>query len=56
VLRIAPPLADFPSADAVADSTRVNAAIEAMVREAPSQYLWLHRRFKRRPPGMPSPY
>ena len=56
VLRIAPPLADFPSSDAVADSARVNAAIEAMVREAPSQYLWLHRRFKRRPPGVPSPY
>lgn len=56
VLRIAPPLADFPTGDAVADSARVNAAIEAMVREAPSQYLWLHRRFKRRPPGVPSPY
>ncbi len=56
VLRIAPPLPDFPSSDAVADSARVNAAIEAMVREAPSQYLWLHRRFKRRPPGLHSPY
>jgi Kdo2-lipid IVA lauroyltransferase/acyltransferase len=22
-----------------------------MVREAPDEYLWLHRRFKRRPPG-----
>lgn len=56
VLRIAPALADFPSSDAIADSAQVNAAIEAMVREAPSQYLWLHRRFKRRPPGMSSPY
>lgn len=56
VLRIAPPLADFPSSDPVADSARVNAAIEAMVREAPSQYLWIHRRFKRRPEGMQSPY
>ena len=56
VLRIAPPLEDFPSTDATLDSTRVNAAIEAMVREAPSQYLWIHRRFKRRPPGLESPY
>ncbi|MNR51215.1 Lipid A biosynthesis lauroyl acyltransferase [compost metagenome] len=56
MLRIGAPLADFPSSDATVDSTRVNAAIEAMVREAPSQYLWIHRRFKRRPPGMKSPY
>ncbi|BDU18025.1 LpxL/LpxP family Kdo(2)-lipid IV(A) lauroyl/palmitoleoyl acyltransferase [Lysobacter auxotrophicus] len=56
VLRVGAPLADFPSNDAAADSTRVNAAIEAMVREAPTQYLWIHRRFKRRPPGMTSPY
>lgn len=51
VLRIAPALTDFPSNDAAADTARVNAAIEAMVREAPAQYLWVHRRFKRRPPG-----
>ena len=51
VLRVAPPLADFPSQDVVADTTRVNAAIEAMVREAPAQYLWIHRRFKRQPEG-----
>lgn len=56
VLRIAPPLPDFPSQDATADSARVNAAIEAMVREAPSQYLWIHRRFKRRPDGEAAPY
>ena len=51
VLRIGEPLAPFPGDDAVADSARVNLAIEAMVREAPSQYLWLHRRFKRQPDG-----
>ena len=52
VLRIGEPLAPFPTDDAVADSTAVNAAIEAMVREAPTQYLWLHRRFKRQPDGV----
>jgi len=56
VLRIAPALADFPSHDAAADTARVNAAIEAMVREAPAQYLWVHRRFKRRPEGAPPVY
>lgn len=52
LLRIAAPLPDFPGTDATADSARVNAAIEAMVREAPSQYLWIHRRFKRQPDGV----
>jgi Kdo2-lipid IVA lauroyltransferase/acyltransferase len=56
LLRIGAPLADFPSDDPVADTARVNAAIEAMVREAPSQYLWIHKRFKRRPPGLPPVY
>lgn len=55
-LRIGAPLADFPSADVEADTARVNAAIEAMVREAPAQYLWVHKRFKRRPPGEPPLY
>ncbi len=56
VLRLGAPLDGFPSSDALADSTRVNAAIEAMVLEAPSQYLWIHRRFKRRPQGEEKPY
>lgn len=56
VLRVDPPLADFPGNDPQADTARVNAAVEAMVREAPAQYLWIHRRFKRRPPGEPALY
>lgn len=50
-LKLSPALTDFPTADATADTARVMAAIEAMVREAPSQYLWIHRRFKRQPDG-----
>jgi KDO2-lipid IV(A) lauroyltransferase len=55
-LRLGAPLENFPGDDVVADTTRVNAAIEAMVREAPAQYLWAHKRFKTRPPGMPPVY
>lgn len=55
LLRVGAPLADVPG-DPLGDTTRVNAAIEAMVREAPTQYLWIHRRFKRRPPGEPALY
>lgn len=54
-LRLSPALDDFPSADATADTARVMAGIERMARAAPAQYLWIHRRFKRRPDGA-SPY
>jgi KDO2-lipid IV(A) lauroyltransferase len=55
-LRLSPPLPGFPTADATADTARVMAAIEATVRAAPAQYLWIHRRFKRRPDGVGDPY
>lgn len=50
-LEVKPPFENFPSQDAVADTARVMATIEAMVRAAPTQYLWMHKRFKRRPDG-----
>jgi KDO2-lipid IV(A) lauroyltransferase len=50
-LRLSPAFAGFPTSDAVADTGRVMAAIEAMVRGVPAQYLWIHRRFKRQPEG-----
>lgn len=56
VLRLEAPLEPFPTVDAIADTTRVNAAIERMVRESPAQYLWAHKRFKTRPQGMPPVY
>jgi Kdo2-lipid IVA lauroyltransferase/acyltransferase len=50
-LTLSPALDGFPSQDATADTARVIAGIEAMARAAPEQYLWIHRRFKRRPDG-----
>lgn len=55
-LRLGAPLEGIPSNDAAADTARVNAQIEQMVREAPEQYLWVHKRFKTRPPGEPKLY
>lgn len=50
-VEILPPLENFPSDDEMADIQRVNDLIEAQVRKYPEQYLWVHRRFKTRPPG-----
>lgn len=55
-IEILPPLADFPSHDLAADTARINALIETAVRSAPEQYLWVHRRFRPRRNGEPSPY
>ncbi|MEM7706044.1 MAG: LpxL/LpxP family Kdo(2)-lipid IV(A) lauroyl/palmitoleoyl acyltransferase [Pseudomonadota bacterium] len=51
-----PALEGVPSDDALADMTRINAEMERIIRECPEQYMWLHRRFKNRPPGEASVY
>ncbi|UXY15296.1 lipid A biosynthesis lauroyl acyltransferase [Chitiniphilus purpureus] len=56
VTRFYPAWTGFPSGDAEADTRRMNAFIEARVRECPAQYYWLHRRFKTRPEGESDPY
>ena len=50
-LRVEPTWPNWPSADPVADAARYMAELEKVVREHPEQYLWVHRRFKTRPPG-----
>lgn len=50
-VEIKEPLKNFPSGDDLADATAVNAVVESVVRRHPEQYLWVHRRFKTRPPG-----
>jgi Kdo2-lipid IVA lauroyltransferase/acyltransferase len=56
VLRLGAPLEGLPSTDAETDTQQVNQSIEQMVREAPEQYLWVHKRFKTRPEGYPEVY
>lgn len=44
---IGPPLTPFPTEDALADASCMNAAIEEGIRRMPEQYLWTYKRFKR---------
>jgi KDO2-lipid IV(A) lauroyltransferase len=42
--------------DIEVNTARFTEAIERMVRQYPDQYLWIHRRWKTRPPGEPPIY
>jgi len=55
-LEFLPALENFPSGDAEADAIRLNALLEDIVRRAPEQYYWVHRRFKGRPDNYPDAY
>ena len=55
-LTLYPALEQFPGASPEVDSARINAFLEARIREQPAQYLWVHRRFKTRPDGQPPFY
>ena len=48
---LAPPLID-----AETTARWMNAIVEKCIMLAPEQYMWLHRRFKTRPQGVPSRY
>ena len=53
---LGPALEDFPSGDDLADADRLNSVLESQIERRVEQYLWVHRRFKTRPPGMPPVY
>ena len=42
--------------DVTTDTQRVHSQLESVIREYPDQWLWIHRRWKTRPPGEPSLY
>jgi KDO2-lipid IV(A) lauroyltransferase len=54
VLRFYPPVA--MTGDAEADTQALHRILEDVIRKYPDQWLWIHRRWKTRPPGEPSPY
>lgn len=51
LIKIEPPLHNFPSATDKQDCVRINQWIECAIAAQPEQYLWAHRRFKTRPEG-----
>jgi len=54
VLRFYPPVP--VTGDIACDTQRLHARIESVIREYPDQWLWVHRRWKTRPPGEKSLY
>lgn len=50
------PWLDYPGDDIIAATRMMNDYIEAEILKAPAEYFWAHKRFKTRPPGVPSVY
>jgi KDO2-lipid IV(A) lauroyltransferase len=42
--------------DVQADTQRLHSFLESVIRRSPDQWLWIHRRWKTRPPGEPPLY
>jgi KDO2-lipid IV(A) lauroyltransferase len=55
-VRFMPAWEGWPTDNPEADAAAMNRFIEAQIRLLPEQYLWVHKRFKTRPPGQPSLY
>lgn len=54
ILKFYPPLEI--TGDEIQDTQSVQSALERAIREYPDQWLWIHRRWKTRPPGEPPLY
>ena len=54
VLRFYPPVPI--TGDSLRDTQAIQTALESVIRVYPDQWLWIHRRWKTRPPGAPPLY
>lgn len=55
-VRVLESWAGFPSRDVEADTALMNLRLQEYIDAMPSQYYWVHKRFKTRPPGEPGVY
>lgn len=50
-ITLTPPLTNYPSNDDVVDAQRVNDLFESLIRKAPTQWMWFHKRYKNKEGG-----
>jgi len=50
-IEVMPAWTDFPGDDPAQDAQRMNQRLQAYIDTMPSQYYWVHKRFKDRPAG-----
>jgi KDO2-lipid IV(A) lauroyltransferase len=55
-VQIMPAWQDFPSDDLSADTAHMNQRLQTYIDTMPSQYYWVHKRFKDQPVGVPPIY
>ncbi len=55
-VEVMPRWQDFPGTDLTLDALRMNQRLEALINTMPSQYFWVHKRFKDRPAGVAGVY
>jgi KDO2-lipid IV(A) lauroyltransferase len=53
---VQPAWTNFPTDDPQADTALMNQRLEGLIDAMPSQYFWVHKRFKTRPVGAPEIY
>ena len=55
-VEVHPAWQNYPTNDVEADTALMNERLQGYINTMPSQYYWVHKRFKTRPPGEPSVY